>query len=103
VSASIAPSTYSAMPTSWPYALARAVPAGAGHLHELQPSRRRAHLAGERHRHQHVHVAELAHDAGLIGDDDLAREAEVGPHGGLEAGGKGSGEGDGKHGGSSPA
>jgi len=54
------------------------IQAGAGYLHELESLRRRAHLAGERERDQHVDVRQARRGGGLVGEDDVAWHTELG-------------------------
>ena len=69
-----------------------AIEASAGDLNELQAFGREPHLAGEPERDQDVHVREPRDDPGLVADDDVARNGEMGPHRLLERGGERSGE-----------
>src|SRR5262249_53532727 len=49
------------------------------------------------HGDEHIDVAELADDGGLVGDDDLTGHAELCPKGGLQTGSERAGQGDGQH------
>src|SRR6202158_5888923 len=104
-SASMAPMTYSAMPTSCPEALARprrgpeppaihAAEPGAGPLHQPQVRGRGGHLAREGHAHQHVHVAKPREHLLLAALHDLARNPHPGAHPVRDLSREDAGEGD---------
>ena len=66
----------------------------AGHLHELETPRRRPHCRGERERDQHVDLRHARDDGRLVCQDDVARDAQMGPDPLRHADGERAGEGD---------
>ena len=60
----------------------------AGDLNQSEPGTCARHLAGQRHRDQHVDLSEMRDDCGLVRHDDLAGYREISAYRVFKAGGK---------------